>query len=70
MADVEAVRAGDRRAALRVAEAVRASGACDSVRVLAREETARALASLERLPPSPARELLGSIARELAARAA
>jgi octaprenyl-diphosphate synthase len=69
-ADVEAVRGGDRRAASRVAEAVRDSGVCDGVRALAREETTRALASLERLPPSPAREMLGSIARELAARAA
>ncbi len=68
--DVDATRSGDVRAALRVAEAVRDSGACDGVRALARDETARALASLERLPASDARELLGAIARELAARAA
>jgi octaprenyl-diphosphate synthase len=69
-ADVDATRSGDDRAALRVAEVVRESGACDGVRALAREETARALASLERLPASGARDMLGAIARELAARAA
>jgi octaprenyl-diphosphate synthase len=67
--DVDAVRAGDAQAAERIAEAVRASGACDGVRSLAREETTRALESLDRLAPSSARDLLGSIARELAARA-
>jgi octaprenyl-diphosphate synthase len=68
--DVDGARSGDDRAALRVAEAVRASGACDQVRALAREETSRALAALDRLPPSGARDMLGAIARELAARAA
>jgi octaprenyl-diphosphate synthase len=67
--DVEAVRAGDGRAAQRLADAVRASGTCEGVRALAREETGRALASLEALPPSAARELLGGVARELASRA-
>jgi octaprenyl-diphosphate synthase len=69
-ADVEAVRAGDGHAAQGLADAVRASGTCDGVRALAREETARALASLDALPPSPARELLGGVARELASRVA
>jgi octaprenyl-diphosphate synthase len=68
--DVEAVRAGDACAAGQVASAVRASGACDDVRALAREETARALASLEAVPEGWARDMLGTIARELAARAA
>jgi octaprenyl-diphosphate synthase len=68
--DVEAVRAGDAAAALRVADAVRASGACDGVRALAREETGRALAVIGAVPPSSARDLLSSIATELAARAA
>jgi octaprenyl-diphosphate synthase len=68
--DVEAVRTGDAQAAQRLAEAVRSSGTCEGVRMLAREETARALASLETLPPSAARELLGGVARELASRAA
>jgi geranylgeranyl pyrophosphate synthase len=53
-----------------LADAVRASGACDGVRALARDETAKALASLDTLPPSSAREMLGGVARELASRAA
>jgi octaprenyl-diphosphate synthase len=68
--DVDSARAGDAPAALRVAEAVRESGSCDGVRALAREETALALASLDRVPASGARDILGAIARELAARAA
>src|SRR5580658_5060242 len=68
-ADVDAVRAGSEPAAQRNAQAVRSSGVCDGVRALAREETTRALESLDRLAPSSARDLLGSIARELAARA-
>jgi octaprenyl-diphosphate synthase len=69
-ADVDGARSGDDRAARRVAEAVRASGVCDQVRALAREETTQALAALNRLPPSGARDMLGAIARELTARAA
>lgn len=69
-ADVEAVRAGDARAAARVAEAVRTSGACDAVRALARQETAVALASLEALPPGAPRDLLAAIAGELTSRVA
>jgi octaprenyl-diphosphate synthase len=68
--DIEAVRSGDARAAERIAEAVRASGSCDGVRALARDETGHALASLELLPASPARELMGGVARELASRVA
>jgi octaprenyl-diphosphate synthase len=68
--DVEAVRGGDPRAAGRIAEAVRALGVCDGVRAEAREETAKALAALEAVPPGGPRDLLGAIARELAARAA
>jgi octaprenyl-diphosphate synthase len=67
-ADVDAVRAGDARASARVAEAVRESGACERVRALATSETERALACLEGLPRSTARELLSSIAAELAGR--
>jgi octaprenyl-diphosphate synthase len=67
---IEAVRSGDSHAAAHVAEVVRSSGACDGVRTLAREETGRALAALDALPPSNARDLLGAIARELAVRAA
>ena len=69
-ADVDAVRSGDGGAAERLADAVRASGTCDGVRDLARDETDRALAALEALPPSAARELLGGVARELASRVA
>jgi len=69
-AELQAVRGGDRRAADKLADAVRSSGACDEVRALAREETTVALAALERVPDGTARELLGAIARELAARAA
>jgi octaprenyl-diphosphate synthase len=68
--ELEAVRAGDAEAAARLADAVRASGACDAVRLLAREETSRALVALDGLPASPARDLLGGVARELASRAA
>jgi octaprenyl-diphosphate synthase len=67
-ADVDAARSGDGAAAERLADAVRASGTCDGVRELARDETDRALAALEALPPSAARELLGAVARELASR--
>jgi octaprenyl-diphosphate synthase len=68
--DVAAVRAGDEAAAARVAEAVRASGACDDVRALAVEETTRARQALAAVPTGTPRELLASIATELAARAA
>jgi octaprenyl-diphosphate synthase len=69
-ADLQAVREGDARAADRLADAVRTSGACEAVRAMAREETNRALACLERVPAGTACDLLGAIARELAARAA
>jgi octaprenyl-diphosphate synthase len=67
-AELSASRAGDVEAALRVAEAVRRSGACEEVRALARAESARALHPLESLPPSQGKTLLGTVARELAAR--
>jgi octaprenyl-diphosphate synthase len=67
--DIDAVRAGDTRAASRVAEAVRQSGVCEGVRALAREETAQAQRALEVVPPCPARDLLSSIAAELSSRA-
>ncbi len=68
--DIDAVRSGDAPAALRVAEVVRASGVCDDVRALAREETEHAMKSLETLPRSSARDMLASVARELAMRTA
>jgi octaprenyl-diphosphate synthase len=66
--DVEAVRSGDRDAALRVARAVCASGVCDQVRSLAHTETEQALTALAALPGSPARDMLGNIARDLTTR--
>lgn len=66
--DVEAVRAGDPHAAPRVAEAVRAAGVCDAIRALATTETEGALRALDAIAPSPARQLLASIASELSAR--
>lgn len=68
--ELQAVREGDRRAADRLARAVQTSGACDTVRALAREETSRALESLERVPAGTARDLLAAIAGDLSARAA
>jgi octaprenyl-diphosphate synthase len=68
--DVEGCRRGDRAAATRLANAVRASGACDDVRALARERTKAGLAALERVPVSYARSLLAEIARSLTERAA
>jgi len=68
--DVEAARAGDARATAHIADVVRASGVCDGVRSLARSETARALTALDTIAPSPARDLLGAIARELSSRVA
>jgi octaprenyl-diphosphate synthase len=68
LAEVEAVRAGDRRASLRVAEAVRDAHVCDGVRALARAETDRALVALEAVPQGTPRDLLASIASELATR--
>ncbi len=67
---VDAVHGGDRGAALEIAEAVRASGACEGVRALARQETIKAVVSLDRLPPSVARSILETIAQELTARIA
>ena len=68
--DIDAVRSGDALAALRVADVVRSCGVCDGVRTLAREETEHAMKSLEAVPHTPARDMLASIARELAARTA
>jgi octaprenyl-diphosphate synthase len=67
--DIQSAREGDAEAALRIASAVQELRACDAVRQLAVQETQRALACLGALPPSTARELLASIARELVARA-
>ena len=64
------VRGGDADAAHRLAARVRSSGACERVRELAREETARALKALQIVPECRSREILGDVARGLAARVA
>jgi octaprenyl-diphosphate synthase len=64
-----AVRAGDDGAGTPLLAAVRASRAVDEARAVARDETRAALAALERVPPSKARELLAAVARELTSRA-
>lgn len=65
---VARVRAGDDDAANDLAARVRASGACDRVRQLARAETQRALGELAVVPACPASEALADVARSLAAR--
>jgi octaprenyl-diphosphate synthase len=67
---VAEVRSGDAAAAQQLAVRVRASGACDRVRELAREETSRALGALQIVPECRAREILADVARGLAARVA
>jgi octaprenyl-diphosphate synthase len=69
-ADVRSIREGDRHAAFRVAEAVRSSGACSSVRALARDETRLAATALRDIPPTAARSMLERIAQQLAYRVA
>jgi octaprenyl-diphosphate synthase len=66
---VARVREGDEGAARLLAERVRTSGACESVRQLARDETRRALASLEGIPACRAKDVLADVAFGLAARA-
>jgi octaprenyl-diphosphate synthase len=62
------VRAGDAGAAHVLSTRVRASGACERVRDLAREETSKALACLEIVPECRAKEILADVARGLTAR--
>jgi octaprenyl-diphosphate synthase len=65
---VTKVREGDADAAHDLGARVRASGACESVRSLARAETGRALSELASVPRCPASEALADVARGLAAR--
>lgn len=66
MREIELVRAGeDGEPCVKLAHAVRSSGACAETRRLAETQTDRALAALERVPASPARDLLAAVAREL-----
>jgi octaprenyl-diphosphate synthase len=67
---VARVRAGDESAARELGTFVRASGACERVRQLARGETDRALAELAVVPRCPASVALADVARGLAARVA
>lgn len=62
------VRTGDANAAHELATRVRASGACETVRDLARAETSLALACLDLVPECRAREILADVARGLTAR--
>jgi octaprenyl-diphosphate synthase len=62
------VRSGELAAAHALAARVRASGACEAVRVMAVSETSAALAALEGVPPCRARDVLADVARGLAAR--
>jgi octaprenyl-diphosphate synthase len=66
--ELELARNGDQRAAGRLGVRVRASDACDRVRRRASDETSRAIAALETVPPSPARYVLAEVAAELARR--
>ncbi len=66
--DAALAREGDEAAAVRVAEAVRATGACREVRARARATTDAALAALRRAPASPARTLLEQVAVALTCR--
>jgi octaprenyl-diphosphate synthase len=61
-------RAGDRTAAEALGASVRAMGVCNEVRRRATKETERALAALEQVRSSSAREMLRMLATELTAR--
>jgi octaprenyl-diphosphate synthase len=63
------IHAGDREPIERVGRAVVESGACDEVRQRARKFTGLAVEQLADLKPSPARQLLVEVARQLAQRA-
>ena len=64
------IYAGDFEPVTAVSRAVLESGACDEVRRRASDHTRRAVEALGLVQPGPARVLLESVARELAARAA
>jgi octaprenyl-diphosphate synthase len=68
--EIDAVRGGDPRGAAHIAQVVRACGVCAGVRAMARDESTRAMALLEGVPRCVARDLLASIAGQLASRAA
>lgn len=65
---VRQIHQGDDRSVAEVSRRVVQSGSCQEVRRRAREHTRRALASLDQIGPSPAREVLRAVAQELTAR--
>ncbi|MGZ3417583.1 MAG: polyprenyl synthetase family protein [Polyangiales bacterium] len=58
----------DESQASELATAIVASGACDDARARAAAESSRALLALEAVPKGPARDALGQVAEDLAAR--
>ena len=67
--ELRRIYAGDAEPVEAVSAAVRESGACDEVRLRAREYTRLGLEALRSIPASPARGLLEQVAIELTARA-
>lgn len=65
---LDSIRAGDATAVGTLRQRVIASGACKRVKARALNHTSKALEYLEQLPLSPARSLLGDVARQLAER--
>jgi octaprenyl-diphosphate synthase len=65
---VARVRGGDEAAATELAARVRASGACNRVRELARTETSNALAALDAVPSCRPRDVLAEVAGSLSLR--
>ncbi len=65
---VQKIHEGDESPVLEVSRRVLESGSCDEVRRRARESTNRALASLDLIPASPAREMLRLVAQEMTKR--
>lgn len=66
---VARIHQGDRDLVAEVSRRVLNSGTCEEVRERARHYTRRALASLDDLPASPARELMRIVAEEMTGRA-
>jgi octaprenyl-diphosphate synthase len=58
----------DESHAAEIATAIVSSGACDDARARAQAESSRALQALEAVPRGPARDALGQVAEDLAAR--
>ena len=67
---VQAIHRGDEGPVAEVSSRVVASGACDEVRQRAGAFTAQARAALEKIPLSPARQLLEIVAIEMTSRSA